>query len=108
MGPRLSAGSAGRARVVAFGDARKLAENRGDRGDLVFREMLFEQRADRGHVATRRRLELATARVGELRVGDTQVACAGGSLDQPCVLESLEKSRDPRWRQHEAPRELHS
>src|SRR5207302_11053108 len=47
--------SARRAGVVAFGDARKLAEHVGDRVELIAREMLFEQRADRGDVGARRR-----------------------------------------------------
>src|SRR6266436_5754049 len=90
----LSAGSAGRARVVALGDARKLPENLGDRGDLVFCEVFFEERSDRGDVATRGRLELVAAGAGELGISDSEIACAGGALDKPCILESLEKSRD--------------
>ena len=39
--------------VVAFGDARQLAEHLRDGVDLVVREMLFEQFADRGDVFRR-------------------------------------------------------
>src|SRR5256885_7045797 len=69
--------------------------------------MLFEQGTDRSRMGARRRLELLAAGVRELRVGDTQVARAGCSLDEPRILEAPEQACGARRRQQQVPSELH-
>src|SRR3954449_6732173 len=67
--PATPNGSAGRAVVVAVGDAWQLAEQLGDGVDLVLGEVLLEEGADRGDMPLRRRSEFFPAAFGELGVG---------------------------------------